>query len=296
MQPVTVTITGTNDTPTIVAGSTTATGVITEDAHDSGHETASGTIAFSDVDLNDTHTVNAGDPSFVWKSGETIHTLSPRQVAKLASHSTLTLAETDSTGTGSGAVGWTFQVDDSAIDFLAQGEMLTVTYNVMVTDNNGGTITQPLTLSVAGTGTNDAPTILPDSTTATGAIIEDAQGHETGHETATGTIAFNDVDLNDTHTAFKNFVSAEWQKTDGTTASLSDPGALTLGSVDDTNKTVGWTYAATDGALDFLAAGETVTVKYNVTVDDGHPGGSATQLVTLTITGANDAPTVAAAI
>ncbi len=294
-QTVTVTITGTNDAPTIDTVSTNVTGAITEDAqgHGIGNETATGTIAFKDADLNDTHTVNAGDPSFVWKSGETIHTLSPSQVAELASHSTLILDETDSNGTGAGSVGWTFQVDDSAIDFLAQGETLTVTYNVTLTDNNGASITQPLTLAVAGTGINDAPTIIADSTTATGAITETA--NTTGSsatDSVSGTIAFADVDLNDTHTGSKDFVSAEWQKSDGTTVKLSDPGALTLGTLNDTSKTVGWTYAATDGALDFLAAGDKLTVSYNVTIDDGHPGGSASQLVTVTINGTNDVPVI----
>src|SRR5260370_18331655 len=86
-QTVALTSTGTNDAATIDTVSTNVTGAITEDAqgHGIGNETATGTIAFKDADLNDTHTVNAGDPSFVWKSGETIHTLSPSQVAELAS-------------------------------------------------------------------------------------------------------------------------------------------------------------------------------------------------------------------
>src|SRR5438105_9956221 len=103
MQPVTVTITGTNDTPTIVAGSTTATGAITEDAqgHETGHETAAGTIAFNDVDLNDTHTVSHEAPLFAWSGGR----LSDGQIAVLAGSSTLTLVEANSTGTGAGSVG-----------------------------------------------------------------------------------------------------------------------------------------------------------------------------------------------
>ena len=166
----TVTITGTNDTPTIVPGSTTATGAIIEDAqgHETGHETAAGTIAFNDVDLNDTHTVSHEAPLFAWSGGP----LSDGQIAVLAGSSTLTLVEADSTGTGAGSVGWTYQVDDSAIDFLAAGETLTVAYSVTVTDNNGASITQPLMLSVAGTGTNDAPVIIAESTTATGTIPE----------------------------------------------------------------------------------------------------------------------------
>src|SRR5207245_7006348 len=146
-----------------------------------------------------------------WKSGETIHTLSPSQVAELASHSTLILDETDSNGTGAGSVGWTFQVDDSAIDFLAQGETLTVTYNVTLTDNNGASITQQRTLAVAGTGTNDAPVIIAESTTATGTILELANTTgSTAIDSVSGTIAFKDVDLNDAHTVSQSAPTFEW--------------------------------------------------------------------------------------
>jgi VCBS repeat-containing protein len=113
-------------------------------------------------------------------------------------------------------------------------------------------------------------------------------------DSVSGTIAFQDVDLNDSHTASKSFVSAVWQKADATTASLSDPGVLTLGTLDDTSKTVAWSHTTTDGALDFLAAGEKLTVTYNVTIDDGH-GGTATQPVTVTIHGTNDAAVITGA-
>ena len=56
-QDVTVTITGVNDAPAIVTGSTTATGGVTEDTNIvAGNIATSGTIAFQDVDLIDTHT------------------------------------------------------------------------------------------------------------------------------------------------------------------------------------------------------------------------------------------------
>src|SRR5262249_18741274 len=117
--------------------------------------------------------------------------------------------------------------------------------------------------------------------------------NETGSEATAGTIAFADVNLTDTHTASKNFVSAVWQKTDGTTVPVTvDPGALTLGLLNDTSKTVGWTYTVSDSAINFLAAHETITVRYNVTVTDNGGLSSPPQLVTITITGTNDAPVI----
>ena len=94
-------------------------------------DTVGGTLSFTDVDLNDTHTVSKVMAPAVWSGG----TLTATQQTALAAD--LTLVESDSTHTGSGSIGWTFTSADSAFDFLAAGETLTVTYNVTVTDNNG---------------------------------------------------------------------------------------------------------------------------------------------------------------
>jgi VCBS repeat-containing protein len=293
-QLVTVTVTGTNDKPTIVAGGTTPTGAITELASQTGDSTdqdqVSGTIAFKDVDLNDTHTVSQAAPTFTWSGGE----LSGDQKAALTTASTLALVETDSTHTGAGSVGWTYSITDSALDFLAAGQKLTVKYTVTIDDGHGGTVSKLVTVTV--TGTNDAPTIVAGSTTATGSLTENAQGTS---ETTSGTIAFQDVDLSDHHTVSRSGASFDWSG--GTLsaaqqAALTTASTLTLVKTDSTNSgagSVGWTYKVTDSAIDFLAAGETLTVTYTVTVDDGH-GGTASQPVTVTVTGTNDAPTIAA--
>src|SRR5205085_679636 len=59
------------------------------------------------------------------------------------------------------------------------------------------------------------------------------------------------------------------------------------------NGAIDWTYKIADGSLDFLAAGEKVTLTSTVKVDDHH-GGTDTSTVTVTITGTNDAPVIAA--
>src|SRR5439155_1018084 len=59
-QDFTVTITGAEDAPTIVAGATTASGGVVED----GQQTASGTITFQDVDLFDTHLIGQSLTAF----------------------------------------------------------------------------------------------------------------------------------------------------------------------------------------------------------------------------------------
>ena len=50
----------------------------------------------------------------------------------------------------------------------------------------------------------------------------------------------------------------------------------------------GWTYNVANADVQFLAAGETVTFSYDVTVTDSS-GGSDTDTVTITINGTNDA-------
>src|SRR5207245_11058343 len=137
-QNVVVTITGTNDAPLIVTGSTTATGSFSELSGQTGSSTtdsASGMIAFADADLSDTHTVSQGAPSFAWSGGS----LTAGQISALTSASALSVTKTDSTGTGSGSVAWSYSAQDKTFDFLAAGQILTATYAVSVNDGHGGT-------------------------------------------------------------------------------------------------------------------------------------------------------------
>ena len=56
---------------------------------------------------------------------------------------------------------------------------------------------------------------------------------------------------------------------------------------------VDFRYSAADSSFDFLAAGEKLTITYDITVTDEHNVAS-TQPVTITVTGANDAPVAVA--
>ena len=58
-----------------------------------------------------------------------------------------------------GSIDFAFSAADKNFDFLAEGETLTVTYNVTVTDNFGATSTQPVTITI--TGSEDKPVITP---------------------------------------------------------------------------------------------------------------------------------------
>jgi VCBS repeat-containing protein len=55
-----------------------------------------------------------------------------------------------------------------------------------------------------------------------------------------------------------------------------------------------WTYSVADGAFDFLAAGETLTLTYTALVDNNYKPNEAVTPVTftITITGTNDVPVI----
>ncbi len=285
-QPVTITITGTNDSPTITAGSTTATGAITELAATTGSSTSdstSGSIAFADPDLSDHHSVTPAGPAFAWSGGS----LSASKITALTTASTLHLTETDSTGTGSGSVAWTYSAADKTFDFLAIGQTLTITYALTISDGHGGSVVQNIVETV--TGTNDAPSIVAGSTTATGAFTHD----DRRLDTANGSIRFADVDLSDHHTVSisgPTFSVSSGTLTSSERSVLSGGTAMSLNETDSTGSgsgAVAWNFSMTDRAADVLDPGQKLTVTYTVTIADGH-GGSTSQDVVVTVTGGFD--------
>ncbi len=288
-QTVAITITGTNDAPIV----TTTSNAFSEQAGtaNTGNDTATGTISFTDVDLSDRPTVSAAFASYTYfaANGTTALTLTSAQATAIET----ALALVPATNTNNGSAAWTYTVADSALDFLAANETLTLTYNASVNDGHGGVVTQPLTVTI--TGTNDAPVV----TTTSAVFSEQAGTANTGNDTATGTIGFTDVDLSDRPTVSAAFASYTYFAANGTMAltltsaqATAIETALALVPATNTNNgSAAWTYTVADSALDFLAANETLTLTYNATVNDGH-GGVVTQPLTVTITGTNDAPAI----
>ncbi|WP_327440010.1 VCBS domain-containing protein [Pseudomonas donghuensis] len=253
VQTVTITITGTNDQVQITSG------VQAGDAkEDSGDYAASGSITFTDVDLIDTHSVS----------------VTPGASGYLGTFTTNPLS--DSTGTGSGSLGWNFSVNNSALQFLGQGQSVTQTYNVVIGDGAVQTV------SITITGTNDQPTLtIVDST---GAMNE---GNGTATLSDSGALSFADLDNADTvtvsQTANNDIVWSAGVLNAGVASAL-----VTGFSVDQNS----WDYSSNQN-LDFLGAGETIAFSYAVVATDDSGAANAassTQTVTITITGTNDAP------
>ena len=289
-KPINVTVTGSNDAVEITSGAQTAAIAEVAGAHGSYQaDTANGSIKFADVDLTDTHEVTVtGVTASGVKTG-------------LADYDTqldwLTLGYlADSTDRIAGSQAWSFAAPDHYFDYLANGETVTLTYTVKVDDHHGGFTSQDVLITV--TGSNDAPTV----TASNGAIIEMAGTGNTALDHAGGSISFADLDLSDRPIVSASFSGYAYKAANGTSnLSLTaqqqhDLGvALTLTPAggNTNNGSVSWSYDVADSQFDFLANNETLTLTYTATVDDHH-GGVVTKPVTVTITGSNDTPTLAA--
>ena len=126
---------------------------------------ASGTISFTDVDLTDRPVASAAFTSFTYRARGIDANLRsrPGNCGNRAVHAPLTVMQAAG-NTNNGSASWSYSVPDSAFDFLADGEILTLTYTATVDDGHGGIITKPFTVTV--TGSNDAVVITSAPQTA----------------------------------------------------------------------------------------------------------------------------------
>ncbi|MFK4521297.1 VCBS repeat-containing protein [Bradyrhizobium japonicum] len=165
--PITITITGTNDKPVI----TTSVPVITFEGGTSvpgGPLTSdvptTGTLSFNDVDLTDKHTVSVALTSATLPDG----TVPPGPLAAFqAAMSVAIAAGADSTGDGTGTINWSLaDLPVYLADFIPKGEVLTLVYTVTLTDSQGATSQQTITVTITGT---DAPAVVWIATDKAGA-------------------------------------------------------------------------------------------------------------------------------
>ena len=191
---------------------------------------------------------------------------------------------------------WTFSAPDHYFDYLADSEAVTLTYTVQVDDHHGGLTSKDVVVTV--TGANDAPTV----TASNGAFTEMAGTGNAALDHAGGSISFADLDLSDRPDVSTSFSGYTYKAADGITdlsltaqqqGGLGVALKLTPAGGNTNTGSVSWSYDVADNQFDFLAAGETLTLTYTATVNDHH-GGLVTKPVTVTITGTNDAPTLAA--
>ncbi|HET9427063.1 MAG TPA: VCBS domain-containing protein [Allosphingosinicella sp.] len=243
--------TGTNDAPTVSAADN---GSVVEDANDPTLSDT-GTITFDDVDLSDTHAVDSVTPSGTNTLG-----------------GTLVASVTDAaTGAGNGTVTWTYEVANSATQYLGAGKTATESFTIRIKDNNGGYVDQLITVTIIGT--NDDATI---SAAAGGDYdVVEAGGFANGtlgDPDAAGDLEIVDVDAGEA--VFQMPLSLEG--TYGTFTFVAATGA--------------WTYTLDNdrAATQALNAGDPVTDTLTVTSSDG----TDTFDIVVNITGSNDDATI----
>jgi fibronectin-binding autotransporter adhesin len=178
---ITITITGTNDAPVITSSAPTI--AFSGGQHKPGGELTSsdptsGKLTFTDVDLDDTHTVSIAKAKFtaVMSNGTQISD----GLHDLFSNALTVSLATDSTGTGNGVIDWQLeQLPVYLADFIPAGQTLTLTYTITVTDSQGAHSDQTVTVTIAGT---DSPAVVWIATTTgepTGASWNDKANWET---------------------------------------------------------------------------------------------------------------------
>ncbi|PID78340.1 MAG: hypothetical protein CSB21_00685, partial [Deltaproteobacteria bacterium] len=173
---------------------------------------------------------------------------------------------------------WTYNLDNSldATQNLDEGDIVTETFTATVTDDNGATATETITVTIKGT--NDVPEITSGEDAASGEVVE--AGHldngtvVPGTPSVSGTLTSSDVDEDAT---------ATWS-----VAGTSDYGTISIDPA-----TGEWTYNLDNSlaATQALKEGESVEQTFTATVTDDK-GATATQEITITINGTNDAPVI----
>src|SRR5262249_23623142 len=189
-----------------------------------------------------------------------------------------------------GKVTWLYSVPDNQFDFLAAGETLTFTYHVTATVIYNGTTEQVgLDLTVVVTGTNDQPVITTDLQTQKIAFAGGTGGPFISGDATSGTFAFTDVDLDDTHKVSTKLTSATMS--DGSEVPAASLAAFQTAleakiGTDSTgtgNGVIDWQIADIPSSLvGFIAKGQTLTLTYTVTVTDSQ-GATDTKTVQVTI-------------
>jgi autotransporter-associated beta strand protein/VCBS repeat-containing protein len=300
---VSITVNGVNDPPVITASED---GAVTEDASNLATETDSGTITFTDVDLTDTHTTNATFTSTTHGGG---------QLGELTASVT-----TDTTGTGTGGeVSWNYSVDNSAIQFLSEGQTITETYTVTVYD-------EPVLISgvsvEAVSSENGGFNRLASYTVDGSGLVNGAHSNSPGGTMWMNNQGADPLPISITYDLGANYDLDNFHVWNYNEVNLSNRGAnlveifvassesgsfVSLGQFNFANSGGVTTYLGETIDLSaFSAADDTRLIRFDIITNHGgnqtglsevqffRAGASATTTVDVTITGTNDAPQIIA--
>ena len=187
-----------------------------------------------------------------------------------------------------GSVSWSYAVNDGALQYLADGQILSEVFQVTILDSEGNSLVVPVTVTI--TGTNDGPVFTALEPAPVETLVEDTLGTLSTF----GTLTFNDVDILDTHSISNVSVVASGAISAAPTNAVLKAMFWTpvISTTTATGGDLNWSFSAVNSTFDYLDAGETLTLTYTVTLNDGH-GGEATKTITVNVQGTNDVAAIA---
>lgn len=327
-QPITVTITGTNDRPDLSLAAPSA-GSFKED---SGSYQASGTFTVADADADGTFkgsTNGAANHSYAiaggTSGGET--TTGTASVDPGTGVATYTTKFGVLTVNPDGTYKYDLNNGSNAVQNLGEGQTHTETFQITVKDLHGSTDTKPLSFTI--TGTNDQTLIDKNSGTLTvkeaGVVSLTDRAHTDSDSSVPGynNVAASGSKLNDGSDAVStgSFKVTDMDTKDVLTATLSSSSGVNLSGISDMKGAGTWTvndtygtltvigvqsgnrsdgpesitysysYAVDQSKTESLAQDQTKTLDYKITVTDSH-GTPVEHNITINVQGTNDAPTV----
>jgi VCBS repeat-containing protein/probable HAF family extracellular repeat protein len=170
-------------------------------------------------------------------------------------------------------------------------------FQYTVSDGHGGTSTSTLTVGIS------FPALVINTAQLTGSVDErQLVTGKSGTDQTSGVITFSvpDAANRPTSSIDASHQTITYQDASGHSYALTSAqiaafeAAFSVADVGTANAgKAKWTYSITDSTLDFLGAGETVTVTTPIVIDDHH-GNVRTENVVVTINGADDKPIAAA--
>ena len=293
---VSFTIHGTNEAPVLqdISGET-------ETLDQTTGLTLSGVMAFSDVDLTDTHSV----------------TITPQSSGYIGDVSSVL---TDSTNSGQGTIDLSYHLTKDQFDSAFPNGELPAGYHqdylVTVDDGHGGTSSQLVSVPLAqilsaggggggggdGGGSNHDPVIYIAPTagdTASALVYDDVNHPNLQH--VVGRLSFSDIETDQMHDVSAVGVTPGSLGTVGTLSAsiLRDTNGDVLASGDpdgflgasSTGGVLKWDYQVDESKIQMLGQGDTYTDHFQLMLTD-NSGGSTSQDVNITIVGQNDLPTI----
>jgi VCBS repeat-containing protein len=283
-----VDVAGNNDAPTLQAPIAAAP-VLANDTL-----TLTDTLAFTDLDLTDTHAV----------------TFTPQGTGYVGDFVPTIIADAN----GHGSISTTFHLTRDQV--MANGGVFPdhQDYLVTVDDQHGGTSSQIVSIPLAqiigdnggndgGNNNNSPPVIFINTSahdTATGLVFDDAAHPDRQH--IIGRLSFTDPEASQFHNVsvvgvtpgprgIVGTMSASIERnSDGTVFGSGDPDGFLAASPD--GGVIKWDYQVDEQRIQSLGQGETYTDHFQMMLQDDS-GGFTTQDIFVNIIGQNDLPTLA---